>query len=202
MGLMNIRGNLASQVAGKPTSLLVSNFNLIIFARPMNKSILLLFGLVFGFQVSAQRFGIVDSELILTKIPAYGQAQQQLDQLSVQWQGEVEALHSEIEALRQAYNAEKVLLTEEMQQEKLAEIEAKEKEARELQRKYFGPQGEVFKKRQELIRPIQDQIYNAVQDVARRRKLDVVFDKSSDLITLYNNGDADISEEVLKKLGY
>ena len=168
----------------------------------MNKSILLLFGLVFGFQVSAQRFGIVDSELILTKIPAYGQAQQQLDQLSVQWQGEVEALHSEIEALRQAYNAEKVLLTEEMQQEKLAEIEAKEKEARELQRKYFGPQGEVFKKRQELIRPIQDQIYNAVQDVARRRKLDVVFDKSSDLITLYNNGDADISEEVLKKLGY
>lgn len=168
----------------------------------MNKSILLLFGLVFGFQVSAQRFGIVDSELILTKIPAYGQAQQQLDQLSAQWQGEVEALHSEIEALRQAYNAEKVLLTEEMQQEKLAEIEAKEKEARELQRKYFGPQGEVFKKRQELIRPIQDQIYNAVQDVARRRKLDVVFDKSSDLITLYNNGDADISEEVLKKLGY
>lgn len=168
----------------------------------MNKSILLLFGLVFGFQVSAQRFGIVDSELILTKIPAYGQAQQQLDQLSVQWQGEVEALRSEIEALRQAYNAEKVLLTEEMQQEKLAEIEAKEKEARELQRKYFGPQGEVFKKRQELIRPIQDQIYNAVQDVARRRKLDVVFDKSSDLITLYNNGDADISDEVLKKLGY
>lgn len=202
MGLMNIRDSLAYQVAGKHTSLLVSNFNLIIFARLMNKSILLLFGLVFGFQLSAQRFGIVDSELILTKIPAYGQAQQQLDQLSAQWQGEVEALRSEIEALRQAYNAEKVLLTEEMQQEKLTEMEAREKEARELQRKYFGPQGEVFKKRQELIRPIQDQIYNAVQDVARRRKLDVVFDKSSDLITLYNNGDADISDEVLKKLGY
>ncbi len=168
----------------------------------MNKSILLLFGLVFGFQVSAQRFGIVDSELILTKIPAYGQAQKQLDQLSAQWQGEVEALYSEIDALRQAFNAEKVLLTEEMQKEKLAEIAAKEKEAKELQRKYFGPQGEVFKKRQELIKPIQDQIYNAVQDVARRRKLDVVFDKSSDLITLYNSGDADISDEVLKKLGY
>ncbi len=168
----------------------------------MKRSIFLLLGLVFGFQLSAQRFGIVDSELILTKIPAYGQAQKQLDQLSAQWQGEVEAIRAEIEALRQAYNAEKVLLTEQLQKEKLAEIEAKEKEAKELQRRYFGPAGEVFKKRQELIRPIQDQIYNAVQDVARKRKLDVVFDKSSDLITLYNNGQADISDEVLKKMGY
>lgn len=168
----------------------------------MNKSILILLGLVFGFQASAQRFGIVDSELILTKIPAYGQAQKQLDQLSAQWQGEVEALRSEAGALRQALNAEKVLLTEDLQKEKMTEIEAKEKEARELQRKYFGPEGEVFKKRQELIRPIQDQIYNAVQDVARKRKLDVVFDKSSDLITLYNSGQADITDEVLKKMGY
>ena len=95
-----------------------------------------------------------------------------------------------------------MLLTEEMQKEKMAEIAAKEKEARELQRKYFGPEGEIFKKRQELIRPIQDQIYNAVQEVARRRNLDVVFDKSSDLITLYNNGEVDISDEVLKKIGY
>lgn len=168
----------------------------------MKRSIILLLGLVFGFQLSAQRFGIVDSELILTKIPAYGQAQKQLDQLSAQWQGEVEALRAEAEALRQAYNAEKVLLTEQLQKEKLAEIDAKEKEAKELQRKYFGPTGEVFKKRQELIRPIQDQIYNAVQDVARKRKLDVVFDKSSDLITLYDNGSADISDDVLKKMGY
>ena len=168
----------------------------------MKKTLLLIIGLVFGLQVSAQRFGIVDSKMILTKIPEYGKAQQQLNQLSTNWQGEVEALLSEAQALKDAYNAEKVLLTEAMQKEKLKEIEAKELEAKELQRKYFGPEGEVFKKRQELIRPIQDQIYNAVQDVARRRKLDVVFDKSSDLITLYNNGKVDISDEVLEKMGY
>ena len=168
----------------------------------MNKTLFLIIGLVFGLQVTAQRFGIVDSEMILNKIPEYGQAQQQLDQLSKNWQGEVEALYSELDALKQAYNAEKVLLTEEMQKDKLKEIADKEKEAKELQRKYFGPEGEVFKKRQELIRPIQDQIYTAVQDVARRRKLDVVFDKSSALITLYNNGKSDISDEVLEKMGY
>lgn len=170
----------------------------------MKKTLLLFFGLVFGLALSAhaQRFAIVDSELILTKIPEYNQAQQQLDQLSVQWQGEVEALRSEADALRQAYNAEKVLLTDELQKEKLAEIEKKEKEARELQRQYFGPQGEIFKKRQELIRPIQDQIYNAVQEVARKRNLDVVFDRSSDLITLYTSEKVDISDEVMEKLGY
>lgn len=170
----------------------------------MKKTLLLVFGLVFGIALgaNAQRFAIVDSELILTKIPEYRQAQQQLDQLSEKWQGEVEALRSEADALRQAFNAEKVLLTEELQKEKLAEIEKKEKEARELQRKYFGPEGEIFKKRQELIRPIQDQIYNAVQEVARRRNLDVVFDRSSDLITLYTSDKVDISDEVMKKLGY
>lgn len=168
----------------------------------MNKTLFLIVGLIFGLQVSAQRFGIVDSEMILNKIPEYGQAQQQLNQLSNNWQGEVEALYSELDALRQAYNAEKVLLTEEMQKEKQKEIADKEKEAKELQRKYFGPEGDIFKKRQELIRPIQDQIYTAVQDVARRRKLDVVFDKSSALITLYNNGKSDISDEVLEKMGY
>ncbi len=168
----------------------------------MNKTLFLIVGLIFGLQVSAQRFGIVDSELIMSKIPEYAQAKQQLDQLSKNWQGEVEALYSELDALRQAYNAEKVLLTDDMQKEKLKEIADKEKEAKELQRKYFGPEGDVFKKRQELIRPIQDQIYTAVQDVARRRKLDVVFDKSSALITLYNNGKSDISDEVIEKMGY
>ncbi len=158
--------------------------------------------LVLGLQASAQRFGIVDSEMILSRIPAYGQAQTQLNQLSEKWQAEVEALWTEIDKMEKALEAEKVLLTEEMLAEKETEIEEKKKAARELQRTYFGPEGEVFKKRQQLIRPIQDQIYNAVQDVARRKKLDVVFDKSSDLITLYNSGKSDISEEVLEKIGY
>ncbi len=168
----------------------------------MRNALLICFGLVFGCQLSAQRFGIVDSELILTKIPEYGQAQQQLDQLSTQWQKEIEAVRAEATKMREEFNAEKVLLTEEMQKEKTAAISKKDEEAVALQRKYFGPEGEVFKKRKELIRPIQDQVFNAVQDVARRRKLDVVFDKSSALITLYNNGDADISDEVLEKMGY
>lgn len=166
----------------------------------MKKSIVLSFLLLLGFAASAQRFGIVDSELILLKMPAYSSAQKQLDQLSATYQGEVEALLSDIDALRQAYNAEKVLLTEEMQQEKQAAIKAKEKEAAELQRQYFGPKGDLFKKRQDLVRPLQDQIYNAVQQVAARRKLDVVFDKSSNLITLYVSERVDISEEVLSKL--
>lgn len=168
----------------------------------MRSALFLAFGLVFGISVYGQRFAIVDSEYILTKIPSYGQAQQQLDQLSAQWSGEVEALRSEISALRTAYEAEKVIMTEEMKQENLDEIQAKEQEARTLQRQYFGPEGEVFKKRQELMRPIQDQVYNAVQDIARRRNLDVVFDKGSDLITLYANDKIDISEEVIENLGY
>jgi outer membrane protein len=168
----------------------------------MRRALFLAFGLVFGISVYGQRFAIVDSEYVLAKIPSYAQSQQQLDQLSAQWSGEVEALRSEIDALRTAYEAEKVIMTEETKKEKLTEIETKEQEARALQRKYFGPDGEVFKKRQELLRPIQDQVYNAVQDIARRRNLDVVFDKSSDLITLYANDKVDISDEVIEKLGY
>jgi outer membrane protein len=161
------------------------------------------FGLIFGFSATtanAQRFALVDTDLILAKLPEYAQAQQQLDQLSRTWQGEVEALRSEAEALQKAYDAEKILLTEEKQQSKLEEIRKKDEEAKNLQRKYFGPDGEVYKKRQALVRPIQDKVYNAVQSIARKKKLDVVFDKGSDLITLYNNGKADITDDVLREL--
>jgi outer membrane protein len=168
----------------------------------MKNYLFILIGLIFGTQVSAQRFGIVDTELILTKVPEYKQAQSQLDQLSQQWQGEVESLQSEKEALQKAYNAERVLMTEAKRKENEAIIKAKEQEVLDLQRKYFGPDGEIFKKRQELIKPIQDKIYNAVQEVARRKKLDVVFNKSSDLTVLYNSKKADISDDVMTKLGY
>ncbi len=166
-------------------------------------ALFIIFGLILGFSVptQAQRFAIVDTELILSKLPEYGQAKKQLDQLSRTWQGEVEALRSEADALQKAFNAEKVLLTAEMRDDRLAEIKKKEEEATELQRKYFGPEGEVYKKRIALVRPIQDKVYNAIQDIAKRKKLDVVFDKSSDLITLYNSSRADITEAVLKKLG-
>lgn len=164
------------------------------------KIVLLFIGLVFGFSSSAQRFGIVDSDYVLKQIPDYAYAQKQLDQLSRTWEGEIEALLSEADAMRKSYEAEKVLLTEEMKEERLAAIAAKEEEAKKSQQLYFGVEGKIYTKRLELVKPIQDKIFNAVQDVARRRNLDVVFDKGSELITLYVSEKVDISDEVIKKL--
>ena len=162
--------------------------------------VLVFLGLVFGFNLTAQRFGIVDSDYVLKQIPDYDYAQKQLDQLSRTWEGEIEALLSEADAMRKSYEAEKVLLTDEMKEERLAAIVAKEEEAKKSQQLYFGIEGKIYTKRLELIKPIQDKIFNAVQDVARRRNLDVVFDKGSELITLYVSEKVDISDEVIKKL--
>jgi outer membrane protein len=166
-----------------------------------NPLLLILFSfLALGAQ--AQRFGIVDTQFILSKIPEYSQAQSQIDQMSKTWQGEVEALLSETDALQKSLDAERILLTDEMAEEREKVITEKEQEARKLQRQYFGPEGDLFKKRQELVKPIQDQVYNAVQDVARKKRLDVVFDKASSLTMLYASDKIDISEDVLSELGY
>lgn len=149
-----------------------------------------------------QRIGIVDTEKILKRIPEYNGAQKQLDQLSADWEGEVESLLLESSGLEKSYRAEKVLLTDEMRKEREEMIAKKQKEARELQRKYFGPKGELFKKRMELVKPIQDQVYNAIQDVALRRKYDLILDKANALTILYVSEKMDISNEVLVKLGY
>lgn len=160
----------------------------------------LLVGLVFGSTLQAQRFGIVDTDLVLAKIPEYAKAQQQLDQLSRTWEGEIQSLVSEADALRQSYEAEKVLLTEEMREQRLKAIKDKEEEAKNKQQLYFGSKGKLYTKRQELIKPIQDKIYNAVQEVARKKNLDVVFDKGGSLVTLFVDERVDISEDVLAKL--
>lgn len=152
--------------------------------------------------LQAQRFGIVDTQYILKQIPEYAQAQGQLDQMSKTWQGEVEAMLSEIDALKTSLEAERILLADEMITEREAFIKTKEEEARNLQRKYFGPEGDLFKKRIELVKPLQDQVYNAVQDVARKKKLDVVFDRASSLTMLYTSDKIDISDDVLDALGY
>lgn len=149
-----------------------------------------------------QRFAYVDTQYILKKIPEYKSAQQQLDNLSKQWQGEVEALLSEADMLQKSLEAERILLTNEMVKEREDMIKAKETEARTLQRKYFSPEGDLFKKRQELVKPIQDQVFNAVQDVARKKRLDAVFDKGGALTLLYVSDKIDISDEVLQALGY
>ena len=160
------------------------------------------FVIVSSATVFGQKYGFVDSEYILSNIPDYKQAQSQLDNMSAQWQGEIEALFSESEALQVALNAEKILLTKEMVDERDKMIVDKKAEARTLQQKYFGPEGELFKKRLELIKPIQDQIYNAIQSVAKQKKYDIVFDKASELMMLYTNPKADLSDEVLESLGY
>lgn len=165
---------------------------------------LVLFLLLAGgfFSVRAQRFAYVDSQYILSKIPEYKTAQDELNQLSVQWQKEIEAKYSEIDQLYKAYKADEVLLTEDMKQKRQAEIEQKEQEVKALQKQRFGVNGDLFKKREELIKPLQDKIYNAVQEIAQKENLAIVFDKSSDLTMLYTNPRYDKSDEVLKEMGY
>ncbi|HSY75334.1 MAG TPA: OmpH family outer membrane protein [Bacteroidia bacterium] len=150
----------------------------------------------------AQKFAYIDSQYILSKIPEYKVAQDQLNQLSIQWQKEIEAKYSEIDQLYKAYKADEVLLTAEMKQKRQAEIEQKEQEVKDLQKQRFGVNGDLFKKRQELVKPLQDKIYGAVQALAERENLAVVFDKSSDLTMLYTNIKYDKSDEILKDLGY
>jgi outer membrane protein len=163
-------------------------------------TLLLIAGSVFS--VNAQKFAYIDSQYILSKIPEYKVAQDQLNQLSVGWQKEIEAKYSEIDQLYKAYKADEVLLTEEMKQKRQSEIEQKEQEVKDLQKQRFGVNGDLFKKRQELVKPLQDKIYNAVQALAERENLAVIFDKASDLTMLYTNVKYDKSDEILKDMGY
>lgn len=149
-----------------------------------------------------QRLAIVDTEYILKKVPEYNQAQMELDRLSAQYEGEIEALKSELLALQRALNAERVLLTDEMIKEREETIAKKEKQIYDTQRKYFGPEGELFKKRKSLVKPIQDQVYNAIQEISRQKKIDLVLDKANALAVLYVSDKMDISDDVLSKLGY
>jgi outer membrane protein len=150
----------------------------------------------------AQKFGYIDSDYILKNIPAYEAAQKQLDQLSVEWQKEVESLYTQIDKLYKDFQAEKVLLTEEMKTKRENDIVAKEKEAKELQKKYFGKDGDLYKKRQELVKPIQDEIYNAVKQIAVEGNIAIIFDTAGGITMLYTDPKYDRSDEVLQKLGY
>jgi outer membrane protein len=161
---------------------------------------LLMTGLVVFAQ--AQRFAFVDSQYILSRIPEYKSAQDELNQLSIQWQKEIEAKYSEIDQLYKAYKADEVLLTEDMKQKRQTEIEQKEQGVKDLQKQRFGVSGDLFKKRQELVKPLQDKIYNAVQDMAEKENLAIIFDKSSDMTMLYSSPKYDKSDEILKAMGY
>ena len=150
----------------------------------------------------AQKYALIDMEYILKNIPSYEMANEQLNQVSKRWQNEVEAIMQEVQNMYKNYQSELVFLTEEMKVKKEEEIVAKEKEAQELRRKYFGPEGELFKKRESLMRPIQDDIYNAVKELAEDKGYQMVMDRASSVNIIFASPRIDISNDVLAKLGY
>jgi outer membrane protein len=175
-----------------------------LFPRSARKSILAFAALVMlsSGSLFAQKYAYVNTEYILENIPDYKAAQQQLDNLSITWQKEIEDKYAIIDKLYKAYQAEQVLLTEEMKKRRQDEIGQKEKDVKDLQKQRFGYEGDLFKKKQELVKPIQDKIYNAVKKLATDQSYAVIFDKSGDLIMLYTNPKYDKSDEILLALGY
>lgn len=163
-------------------------------------SLLVLISVVFS--ANAQKFALVDMEYILKNIPAYERATEQLNQVSKKWQAEVDALTTEAQTMYKNYQNEVVFLSKEQKKAKQDSIMAKEREASELKKKYFGPEGELYKKRTSLMTPIQEEIYNAVKDICDLRGYQLVIDRASDNGIIYGSPKIDISAEVLSKLGY
>ena len=167
------------------------------------KKILLLLAISFStLSIQAQKFAYVDTDYILNKIPDFKQAQDKLDGLSADWQKEIENKYADVEQMYRAYQQEQVLLTDDMKEKREDAIIKKETDAKNLQKKYFGTEGNLYLKRQELIKPIQDKIYDAIQQLAADNKYAIVFDSSSDLIMLYKNNNYDKSDKVLELMGY
>ena len=168
----------------------------------MKKTVLMFVMLLSAMTMSAQKFALLDMEYILKNIPAYERANEQLDQVSKKWQAEVEALNTEASTMYKNYQNEIAFLSQEQKKAKQEQIMVKEKAAAELKKKYFGPEGELFKKRESLISPIQDDIYNAVKEISDMRGYSLVLDRSSDQGIIFGSPRIDISNDVLQKLGY
>jgi outer membrane protein len=169
----------------------------------MKKSLLVgMIAFLFAGASYAQKFAFVDTDYILNRIPTYKAAQEQIDKISADYQKEIEAKYQEAEKIYKDYQKEKVLLTEDQKTKKEAELGAKDKEIKELQKKYFGSEGAVFQKRQELVKPIQDEIYKVVKEMAIEGAYAVIFDTASGAGILYENAKYNKSDEVLEKLGY
>ena len=151
---------------------------------------------------NAQKYALLDMEYVLKNIPAYERANEQLNQVSKKWQAEVEALNTEASTMYKNYQNEMVFLSQEQKKARQEAIMKKEKDASDLKRKYFGPEGELFKKRESLMSPIQEEINTAVKEIAELRGYSLVLDRSSNTGVIYGSPKADISNEVLQKLGY
>jgi outer membrane protein len=167
------------------------------------KKTLLALGVFVGsfYGAQAQKYCTLDSKYILENISEYKDAQKKLDEISSQWQKEVDAKFADIDRLYKSYQAEQVMLSEEMKQRRQNDIVEKEKQAKELQRKHFGQEGDLFKKRQELVKPVQDKVYNAVQKLAVAKGYDLIFDKSAGISVFYSDPKLDKSIDILKDLG-
>ncbi|MDE5842256.1 MAG: OmpH family outer membrane protein [Muribaculaceae bacterium] len=151
---------------------------------------------------SAQKFALVDMDYILRNVPAYEMANEQLNQVSQRWEKEVNNLAKEAETLYKNYQADMVFLTDDQKKKREESIVAKEKEVTDTRYKYFGPEGELYKKRQSLMKPIQEDVYNAVKAVAEEKGYQVIFDRASSQSIVYATPRIDLSNDVLAKLGY
>lgn len=167
----------------------------------MKKLLFILVASLAAVQVNAQRYCVIDSKYILENLPEYKQAQTKLDEASTAWQKEIDAKLQDVDRMYKSYQAEQVMLSDDMKKKREDEIVKKEKEAKELQKKRFGFEGDLFKKRQELVKPVQDKVYNAVQKLASSKTYDIIFDKSADLSVFYSDPKIDKSDDILRDLG-
>lgn len=168
----------------------------------MKKIFLIAFCVMAMVQLSqAQRYAIVDTKYILDKLPDYKDAQKKLDQFSVQWQKEIDDKQAALDKMYKDFDAEQVMLSDELKKKREDELYIREKELRDLQRKRFGFEGDLFKKRQELVKPIQDKVFNAIQKIAVNRSYDFILDKSEGITVIFADPKLDRSEDVLKELG-
>ena len=153
------------------------------------------------FNCNAQRYAVIDTKYILQKLPEYNSAQQKLDEFSAQWQQEIDKKSVDLDKMYKEFEAEQVMLSDELKKKREDELFNKEKELRDLQKKRYGYEGDIFKKRQELIKPIQDKVYNAVQRLAIAKSYDFILDKSEGITVIFADPKLDKSEDVLRELG-
>ena len=164
--------------------------------------LLLLFFIGFGQIVVAQKFGYIDTDYILAQMPEYKEAQSEIEQLSKSWQSEIQQMYKEIEGMYSELKAEEVLLTPEMKEERLVEIKAKEEEVTEYNNKVFGYEGLFFLKKEELIKPVLESVYEATEKVSKTHRLQFMFDKAADMVMIYTDPIHDYTDYVLEELGY
>ena len=167
----------------------------------MKKIALLLCILSFGMLAQAQKYAIIDTKYILDKMPEYKQANQQLDAFATAWQKEIDGKQKELDKMYRDFESEQVMLSDDLKRKREDQLFVKEKEIRDLSRQRFGFEGDLFKKKQELVKPIQDKVYNAVQKIAVQRGYDFILDKSEGITVIFADPKLEKSDDVLRELG-